>query len=92
LLERRACLNVDIVLEERLIPRRVHHIKKMEHGCGYAKDLSSKQWINHLRRHKIPKEIAVEASSFIKELGWDRSLISRQTTPSHGLAPQPGSR
>lgn len=59
-------------------------------GCGYAKELNSKKWIKHLQKHKVPNKLVVEASSFIKELGWDRLLISRQTTPLHGLAPQPG--
>jgi hypothetical protein len=59
-------------------------------GCGYANELSIKQWVRHLQRHKVPNDIVVEASSFIKGLGWERSLTSREAVPPHGLAPQPG--
>ena len=38
-------------------------------GCGYAKVLSTKQWVKHFRMHGVSRDIAVEASSFIAGLG-----------------------
>ncbi|CZT13560.1 uncharacterized protein RAG0_17052 [Rhynchosporium agropyri] len=57
-------------------------------GCGCAKEISTKKWVQHLRGHAVPRDIAEKVSSFIKGLEWNMSLT--EAIPPHGLAPQPG--
>jgi hypothetical protein len=59
-------------------------------GCMYLKEPTTEQWPRHLQGHEAPWDIVVEASSFIKGLGWERSSMSREAVPRNGSAPQPG--
>ncbi|KAH6667367.1 hypothetical protein B0J14DRAFT_567864 [Halenospora varia] len=61
-------------------------------ACMYSEEPATEQWPGHLLGHKIPWDLVVEASSFIRGLGWEKPLMSRQAVPPNGSAPQPGTK